>query len=119
MYSVHPSCVPSYIMPKRKRPGGSPSPPPRSSHRPRQPRQIFPSRGTFCSVPSFAQTEVEKADDGNNLIARARERLGRYDSANESQQLQTCFEGLLDWLPPGGRDSTRTIFSMRKLVKCP
>ncbi|CDM29134.1 hypothetical protein DTO012A7_1029 [Penicillium roqueforti] len=92
-------------MPKRKH-ESSPPPPPRSSTRPRQPRRISPSQGTFCSEPSFAQTEVEKTEDGwNDLKARTHERLSRYEVTKESEKLQDCFGGLLDWLPPGGRNS--------------
>ncbi|KOS36698.1 hypothetical protein ACN38_g12537 [Penicillium nordicum] len=96
-------------MPKPKR-GSSPPPPPRSSTRPRQPRRISPPQG-ICSEPSFAHTEAAKTkDDWNDLKARARERLSRFEATNESERLKDCFEGLLDWLPLGGRDSIQALY---------
>lgn len=105
LLTLHPCPLQPLTMPKRKH-ESSPPPPPRSSTRPRQPRRISPSQGTFCSEPSFAQTEVEKTEDGwNDLKARTHERLSRYEVTKESEKLQDCFGGLLNWLPPGGRNS--------------
>lgn len=103
LLTLHPCSLERLTMPKRKR-ESSPPPPPRSLTRPRQPRRISPSQGTFCSEPS---SEVEKTEDGwNYLKARAHKPLSWYEVTKESEKLLDCFGGLLDWLPPGGRGST-------------
>ena len=105
LLTLHPGPLQPLTMPKRKR-ESSPPPPPHSSTRPRQPRRISPSQRTFCSESSFAQIEVERTEDGwNDIKAHAHERIRRYEVTKESEKLQDCFRGLLDWLPPGERDS--------------